>query len=63
MKKAAILILGLFFLHNCIGQFVITGRVITDDGHPLHGASVSGVQGKILAITDTAGNFSLHLLL
>lgn len=60
MKKTATLLLGFFLLHNCFGQYVITGKVTDDDGQPLQGVTVSEGKGKILALTDTAGNYSFY---
>ena len=46
------------FLHPCIAQHIISGKVINEEGVPLHNVSITDGDKNRVAKTDTAGNYS-----
>ncbi len=55
-----ILLLTFCFYGNCAAQHNITGQVITENGKPLPGVSISTDDAVTRALTDSAGNYSFE---
>ncbi|MFB0497301.1 TonB-linked SusC/RagA family outer membrane protein [Mucilaginibacter sp. OAE612] len=58
-----IFLVGAFFLplKACAQEGTVRGRVVSEAGSPLQGATVWVKGGTLMSLTDTAGNFAIRL--
>ncbi len=54
-----LLLIGVFFTLPSLAQTQVTGRVVSQDGSPIIGATVSVKNSKVSTVTDNEGNFRL----
>lgn len=57
-KKLAILGAAMLVASTAMAQTPVKGRVLDKEGHPVAGAAVKA-NGKVVAVTDNQGNFSI----
>src|SRR5665213_1361881 len=63
MKKLILILYSMFFisLYGFAQSRVVQGKVISQDGTPLAGATVTAVKEGKSSITDAKGNFTLSV--